>query len=485
MINYIFVLSVAINGMLTTSFDVSQNDFPNQIVQVSKKSNTSEPDQKNFDEAMALITTLFSVSADKPQDDSPQPLILETAIGPSQEVQDFESESLEMGVEHSQTVKEVPISSDYGSKDCASWTTPIANSRIIYTTFVEAEKTADKVDAVSIQPVSCKGDIIKYLTHCHDICKPFASPTVISDLEKEEDRPAEETCKCPPISEPSCDSCTICCDPRIYFDHVEGNWLDNRKGYTSFGMFIPFQLCTESYWFPFIDLRGHWFNNGKTAGNLGGGLRFINSDSSKVFGVNAYYDFRQGSWRHYYDQLGIGIEMLTPGWDFRCNSYFPLGGRKAHRRHEIDLGNGFEATNHQHQQSLGGFDAEIGKWLRRQSSCCRFNLYGALGFYSYFPEKHRRNILGGEVRIYSQLGRYVSIEIQGGCDRVNHGMLQGTLAITIPIGSCRCEVESCDQCCSGLLYQPVHRQEIIALDKKDKNWTWNWEDSFSCSDCNR
>jgi hypothetical protein len=54
---------------------------------------------------------------------------LEAAVGPSQKVQDFESESLAMGVEHSQTVKATPIASGYGSKDCAFRPAPTAASR--------------------------------------------------------------------------------------------------------------------------------------------------------------------------------------------------------------------------------------------------------------------------------------------------------------------------------------------------------------------
>ena len=57
-------------------------------------------------------------------------LNLETAVGPSQKVQDFESESLAIGVEHSQKVKATPIASDYGSKDCAFWPDPTAVSRL-------------------------------------------------------------------------------------------------------------------------------------------------------------------------------------------------------------------------------------------------------------------------------------------------------------------------------------------------------------------
>ena len=51
---------------------------------------------------------------------------LETAVGPRQKVQDFESESLTIGVEHSQKVKATPSVSDYGSKDCAFCPDPTA-----------------------------------------------------------------------------------------------------------------------------------------------------------------------------------------------------------------------------------------------------------------------------------------------------------------------------------------------------------------------
>ena len=58
-------------------------------------------------------------------------MILEMAVGPRQKVQDFESESLTIGVEHSQKVKATPSASDYGSKDCAFCPDPTAVSRMI------------------------------------------------------------------------------------------------------------------------------------------------------------------------------------------------------------------------------------------------------------------------------------------------------------------------------------------------------------------
>ena len=57
-------------------------------------------------------------------------LNLETAVGPSKKVQDFEPESSAMGVEHSLMVKATNVASDYDSKDCAFLPDPTAVSRL-------------------------------------------------------------------------------------------------------------------------------------------------------------------------------------------------------------------------------------------------------------------------------------------------------------------------------------------------------------------
>ena len=52
------------------------------------------------------------------------------AVGPSNKEQDFESELLAMGVDHSQKAEATPIASDYGSKDCAFLPDPTAVFRL-------------------------------------------------------------------------------------------------------------------------------------------------------------------------------------------------------------------------------------------------------------------------------------------------------------------------------------------------------------------
>ena len=57
-------------------------------------------------------------------------LNLEMAVGPRKKVQDFDPESLDAGVEHSQKVKEPPASRGSGSKDCAFLSAPTVVSRL-------------------------------------------------------------------------------------------------------------------------------------------------------------------------------------------------------------------------------------------------------------------------------------------------------------------------------------------------------------------
>ena len=58
-------------------------------------------------------------------------IILDSAVQDDKAMQDFESESLLMGADHSQKVKAAPIKSDYGSKDCVDLSSSTAESRLM------------------------------------------------------------------------------------------------------------------------------------------------------------------------------------------------------------------------------------------------------------------------------------------------------------------------------------------------------------------
>jgi hypothetical protein len=277
-----------------------------------------------------------------------------------------------------------------------------------------------------------------------------------------------------------------CCDDWTYVDHVEGRWLDNHQGYTSFGLFLTLPKFSTPQSLLFLDFREHLFNNGRSAGNFGGGARFI--DKSTIYGINAFFDYRNASWNHHFYQLGSGLEIFNSWCDLRFNMYFPIGQRYAKsRNHHFDLGDGFQCTCSQRRQSMWGYDAEVGRWLKRMGPSDWFDLYAAIGFYSYQPNKHRGNFYGGEARLASRIGRYLSIEVRGGYDKVLRTMVQGRISLAIPFETLISLGKGFKRDKSygsrDVVCQPIHRQEIIALSEKECCWAWNWDGP--CTSCSQ
>lgn len=268
-----------------------------------------------------------------------------------------------------------------------------------------------------------------------------------------------------------CDDIYCPCYP-LSLSHTEGNWFDNRIGYTSIHFFWPFPLGLNNNGFSYTDVRAHVFNNWTTAGNIGGGFRFVNPcNCSSIFGVNAFYDFRKTTWNNYFQQIGIGFEILNSCFDFRFNGYLPIGTKTGRsRRTHHKFGKYFSHAIQQSRSCLGGFDAGIGKWIVKDA-CGTFDFYATLGIYSYFPKKHRHKIFGGEVRLLSNLIQYFSLDLRAKYDQVYGTQAQGKLAFYIPLGISPCECFEnkyiYDDCyLRERLCQPLFRQEIIILDKR-------------------
>ena len=173
------------------------------------------------------------------------------------------------------------------------------------------------------------------------------------------------------------------CSPSQYtrrasIRHIEGGGVGYNKGYSTLEAFIAADpnlwSCT-----PFLDLRGHIFNDGKVALNTGLGLRSILG--SRVYGINSYFDFRNTNHRNY-NQVGLGLETLGKLIDVRVNGYLPVG-RKVSSPYDIGF-NSFSGNsilvNRKFQYAMKGVDGELGFHLGKASD---FDFYGALGPY-YF-----------------------------------------------------------------------------------------------------
>ncbi len=261
-------------------------------------------------------------------------------------------------------------------------------------------------------------------------------------------------------------------------------------GYTTVGLFFGSPSPLLNCYQPFFDVKGHYFNEGKWGGSVGGGMRLLISDHL-VLGANVYYDFRRLHQFHLH-QIGVGVELLGPRWDLRINGYIPI--HQIHDRKTVyNFGDNFFAIRNKRVSAWSGVDAEIGTWIIRKFPYDTFGIYCAAGPYYYFREKHpfdekKRDAIGGRVRLLARMCSFIDLAVNATFDSVWHTKVEGQLTITIPFDWQLGIRNVCDPCeCSPCLIeqiatQPVYRNGIIHAEK-DCTWRWNWSDCCSGSGC--
>lgn len=259
--------------------------------------------------------------------------------------------------------------------------------------------------------------------------------------------------------------------------YTGGKWLDNEEGYTSLDFFSADYLSSSSRFNPLIDLRGHCFNNGKLAANLGIGVRYV-SKSHQIYGLNTFFDYRETKWNDHLQQVGVGIEALGEILDFRSNGYFPIGDKTIHSPASKFRFDQYVGIRRRFRKAAWGADIEFGKWIKSSKSC-HYNVYSAVGAYYFSTKSRPQDAWGVEARIKAGLGKYFILEVRGGYDPVYNGSVQVSLSLKnlIPYhhSSSADRTSYGDLCWKNLLYQPIQRQEIIVEAPKVCRWKTNWE----------
>lgn len=269
---------------------------------------------------------------------------------------------------------------------------------------------------------------------------------------------------------------------RLGLSHTEGKWYDVEVGYTTLSTFVAFVLGSQGDFIPFIDFRTHLFNDGKWAGNFGGGFRAIVDRSKNMFGMNMYYDFRDSKRGVEFSQIGIGFEFLTTCLDIRWNFYFLAGNKHdKSRTHIFDNYIGpYMAVCRDTRRALSGGDLEFGSWLVPRAPCQFVNLYGAFAPYYYSSKNHHTShangVYGIKGRLLTMLGEYFALELRAGYDRAYKGMVQATLTFNLPLDKLFDWQTWCGDCSRDdcRAYQPVVRQEMIVLSPKTCCWDSNF-----------
>ncbi len=276
------------------------------------------------------------------------------------------------------------------------------------------------------------------------------------------------------------DPLTELCSMRTELRHIENKGVGYNTGYSSLDIFLA---PSPDQWsvMPFLNLRGHVLNDAKFATNVGLGFRAL--AGCRVYGMNAYWDYRN-THRFHYNQVGVGFETLGTRWDFRLNGYLPVAAKTSHPYHKHSASSvsflRFSGNNALIQESasssnkvqfaMKGLDAEVAYHILKNKN---FDVYPAIGPY-YYQHKNKHAI-GGRVRVGAQLTKYLTVEVIDTYDNLFHNNVQGSVSVNIPFGPKPQAKENgrfsgCDDAyfvCQRML-QDVHRQEMIVVDSRHK-----------------
>lgn len=254
---------------------------------------------------------------------------------------------------------------------------------------------------------------------------------------------------------------------RASIRHIESKGLGYSDGYTTLeGFFVPLSAL-NTRWVPFIDVRGHVFNDGKPAANGGLGLRYIDS---RVWGGNVYYDFRKTS-HHTYNQISFGLESLGRYLDYRVNGYFPLGSDKGSLgspSFDSFSGNSIYITRKQ-ELALKGANAELGVHIAKVKG---IDFYSALGPY-YFGHD-TKHTFGGEFRLGMDVRSILRIEGNTSYDHLFGWIGQGQISLSYAFTPKTISRKPKKRSCSSntfvrdRAFQRVDKQEIVVVTTQKK-----------------
>ena len=217
---------------------------------------------------------------------------------------------------------------------------------------------------------------------------------------------------------------------RLAIRHIESKGIGYNQGYSTLEAFFSPYEPLHDRWFPFVDFRGHVFNNARLAANAGIGCRYLSLSNvwgPRIWGANVYYDYRNTKHATYH-QTALGLESLGETWDFRLNGYLPFGSKKSSFYDlQFDHFAGHSMFQSRRREfAMKGANLEIGAHVRPYEW---LPLYLAAGPYYL---RGGNSAWGGEARAAFDCCDYVRLEAFVSYDNVFKWTGQGQLSLIFP-----------------------------------------------------
>ena len=223
---------------------------------------------------------------------------------------------------------------------------------------------------------------------------------------------------------------------RVEIKHREHKGMGYDEGYSTVGVFA----CpnTNTIGLPFVDAKLHVFNNAYLASNVGLGCRFSNSEESLVFGMNAYYDFR--NFKSFSSHQGAGgVEFLGRYLSLRLNGYYPFSGKfQEDDIHFREFQGNSALVQQKIRYALPSADGELGFTLPPPFE--QLGLYVGVGGYYLFKQKgffgfqNVGNVPGARARLRASPTQWFSIGVEYTYDKLFKGRINGFASFNIPLG---------------------------------------------------
>jgi hypothetical protein len=215
---------------------------------------------------------------------------------------------------------------------------------------------------------------------------------------------------------------------------------------------------------PFVDLRGHRFDNNTYAANIGIAGRYIPSPDTfcQILGMNLFYDWRQGR-KGNYQQIGLGLEMLGKRWDLRANGYAPISKTSYKTKCVFQYGDDFFMEHRECEFISYGFNGEVGYYVVRNDY---FFLYAATGPY-YLVRKCHESTGGWQFRMRPQYKDFLAVDLSVSHDHVFETVYQAQIIFYLPLYklSKRINKRPCNLS-DQQIYQPIERFEVMPLGRR-------------------
>jgi hypothetical protein len=269
----------------------------------------------------------------------------------------------------------------------------------------------------------------------------------------------------------------------VDFHHIESKGVGYKDGYSTLQGFGIYE--NNSAFMPFLDLRGHVFNDGKLSGNVGLGARTDLTSINHLLGLYSYYDVRRADPDFTVNQVSLGVELLGKRMEYRLNGYFPVGRHKSReyglrfatfRGHEILL-------REKRKYVMRGGDAEVGVHVTQS---CRHAIYAGIGPYYFTAEPF--STWGGKARVLWRYQEYLALEAAYSYDHLFKNIFQGTISLSYPFGTSKSVEKRCPNSIAFAPYRfeiPVvksHTRHFSAINPGTKQpWTVWFVDNTSHS----